>query len=328
MKDNYDCFLTVCCITYNHVGYISQCIEGFLMQKTTFPIRIIIHDDASTDGTTDILKDYERKNPSLIKLILQIENKYSKGIDIFSTYIYPILNCKYIATCEGDDYWTDPYKLQKQVDFLEANPKYVFCGHNFMNNIDGWITEHRNVDSWYKKGVYDIDTKTLLTYWPVSTLTMVERLDAVLEANRIIIDNGYKHPCDLHLFYHLTKLGLGYAFPDKMAVYRIHSGGVFGGANAERKAQFSNMITRELFEKNKDDDVLRNQLRRTVIDEMRTVNSYSVYKRIKYFGEYLSVSRGMKEHINGCVCFILSFMPRKLRFEAFTRILKNRKRND
>lgn len=325
---NNNPLLTIGCITYNHADYISQCIEGFLMQKTTFPFEIIIHDDASTDGTSEIVKKYADKYPDLIKAIIQTENQYSKGGRIYHRFIHPISRGKYIATCEGDDYWTDPYKLQKQVDFLEANPKYVFCGHNFMNNIDGWITEHRNVDSWYKKGVYDIDTKTLLTYWPVSTLTMVERLDAVLEANRIITENGYKHACDLHLFYHLTKLGLGYALPDKMAVYRIHSGGVFGGANAEGKARFSNMITRELFEKNKDDDTLRNQLRRTVIDEMRTVNSYSVYKRIKYFEEYLSVSKGMKEHINGCVCFILSFMPRKLRFEAFTIILKNRKRND
>lgn len=325
---NNNPLLTIGCITYNHAGYISQCIEGFLMQKTTFPFEIIIHDDASTDGTSEIVKEYADKYPDLIKAIIQTKNQYSNGGRIYSRFIHPISRGKYIATCEGDDYWTDPYKLQKQVDFLEANPKYVFCGHNIMNNIDGWITEHRNVDSWYKKGIYDIDTKTLLTYWPVSTLTMVERLDAVLEANRIITENGYKHACDLHLFYHLTKLGLGYALPDKMAVYRIHSGGVFGGANAEGKARFSNMITRELFEKNKDDDTLRNQLRRTVIDEMRTVNSYSVYKRIKYFEEYLSVSKGMKEHINGCVCFILSFMPRKLRFEAFTIILKNRKRND
>lgn len=320
--------VSICCITYNHVNYISQCIEGFLMQKTTFPIEIIIHDDASTDGTGKIIEQYARKYIGLIKIIKQKENQYSKDPRILNNFCYPLVSYKYVALCEGDDYWTDPYKLQKQVDFLEANPKYVFCGHNFMNNIEGWITEHRNAESWYKKGFYDINTEILIKYWPISTLTILSRLDTIIEANRIITENGYKHACDLHLFYHLTKLGLGYALPDKMAVYRIHSGGVFGGANAEGKARFSNMITRELFEKNKNDDTLRNQLRRTVIDEMRTVNSYSVYKRIKYFEEYLSVSKGMKEHINGCVCFILSFMPRKLRFEAFTIILKNRKKND
>lgn len=266
--------LTIGCITYNHVGYISQCIEGFLMQKTTFPIEIIIHDDASTDGTSDIVKSYAEKYPSLIKAIIQKENQYSNGGRIYSRFIYPICNGKYIATCEGDDYWIDPYKLQKQVDFLEANPQYVFCGHNYMNNLYGKVYEYIDVDHWYKKGIYDIDTKTFLKYWPISTLTMVERLDAVLEANLVITENGYKHACDLHLFYHLTKIGLGYAFPEKMAVYRVHSGGVFGGVSYESKSRFSNMITWELYEKNKADDTLRNQLRRTVIDKMRTIDSY------------------------------------------------------
>jgi glycosyltransferase involved in cell wall biosynthesis len=119
--------VSISCITYNHAPYISQCLDGFLMQKTDFPIEVLIHDDASTDGTADIIREYEKKYPEIIKPIYQTENQYSKGIRISMTYNYLRANGKYIAFCEGDDYWIDPYKLQKQVDFLEKNPEYGMC---------------------------------------------------------------------------------------------------------------------------------------------------------------------------------------------------------
>ena len=123
--------VSVCCITYNHESYIRKSIEGFLMQKTTFPIEIIIHDDASTDGTAIIVKEYADKYPQLIVPILQTENQWSKGIRPSPTYIWPRARGKYIALCEGDDYWTDPLKLQKQVDFLEANTEYGLVYTNY-----------------------------------------------------------------------------------------------------------------------------------------------------------------------------------------------------
>lgn len=114
--------VSVCCITYNHAPYIQQCIKGFLIQKTNFSFEIIINDDCSTDGTTEILKQYADKYPNLIRLVLHDENQYSKGIrSILATFVYPLAKGKYIALCEGDDYWTDPLKLQKQIDMLEKN---------------------------------------------------------------------------------------------------------------------------------------------------------------------------------------------------------------
>lgn len=101
------------------------------MQKTTFPIEIIIHDDASTDGTAKIVKEYADKYPDLIVPILQTENQYSQGIKPSHKFVFPRARGKYIAFCEGDDYWTDPYKLQKQVDFLEANPDYGMVHTDF-----------------------------------------------------------------------------------------------------------------------------------------------------------------------------------------------------
>ncbi len=122
--------VSISCITYNHENYIRDAIEGFLMQKTTFPVEILIHDDASTDKTPEIIHEYEQRFPDLIFPIFQKENQYSKGIGVTRVYQFPRAKGKYIAMCEGDDYWTDPYKLQKLMDFMEANQDFSLCFHN------------------------------------------------------------------------------------------------------------------------------------------------------------------------------------------------------
>ena len=121
--------VSICSITYNHAPYIRQCLDGFLMQKTNFPFEIIINDDCSTDGTTEIIKEYAAKYPDLIKPVFHDENQYQKGVrGMYVKYVFPKAQGKYLALCEGDDYWIDPLKLQKQVDFLESHPNisYVF----------------------------------------------------------------------------------------------------------------------------------------------------------------------------------------------------------
>lgn len=111
--------VSISCITYNHEPYIRECLDGFIMQKTDFAFEVLIHDDASTDKTADIIREYEAKFPNLIKPIYQTENQFSKKVgSINAKFNYPRAKGKYIALCEGDDYWTDPLKLQKQVDFF------------------------------------------------------------------------------------------------------------------------------------------------------------------------------------------------------------------
>lgn len=125
-----DVLVSISCTTYNHAPYIRECLEGFLMQKCDFAYEILIHDDASTDGTIDIIKEYQEKYPEIIKPYIQKENQWSKGVrGMNAKYNFSRAQGKYIALCEGDDYWTDPLKLQKQVDFLEENPDYVLTGH-------------------------------------------------------------------------------------------------------------------------------------------------------------------------------------------------------
>jgi len=106
-QSNTDPLVSICCLTYNHAPYIRDAIEGFLMQKTNFPVEILIHDDASTDGTADIIREYETRYPDIIKPIYQTENQYSKGVKISWEYQFSRARGKYIALCEGDDYWTD-----------------------------------------------------------------------------------------------------------------------------------------------------------------------------------------------------------------------------
>lgn len=116
--------VSICCLAYNHAPYIRQCLDGLLAQQADFPFEVLVHDDASHDDTPRIIAEYETQYPEIIKPIYQKENQYSKGIKINQFYQYPRAQGKYIAICEGDDYWTDPRKLQKQVDFLEAHPEY------------------------------------------------------------------------------------------------------------------------------------------------------------------------------------------------------------
>lgn len=115
-----DIKVSVICITYNQAEYIKDAINSFLMQKTNFSYEIIIHDDASTDGTIEVLKYYEKKYPSKVRIVYEEENQYSKGVNI-SDVLFKIATGKYFAFCEGDDFWTDQYKLQKQFDYMEQH---------------------------------------------------------------------------------------------------------------------------------------------------------------------------------------------------------------
>lgn len=120
-------------ITYNQKDYISQCIDGILMQQVHFPIEIIIGDDRSNDGTREILLQYANDFPEIIKLNLR--EVRGKGIPGKENFVSTLELChgEYITFCDGDDYWTDPLKLQKQVDFLEANADYIIHSGNALN---------------------------------------------------------------------------------------------------------------------------------------------------------------------------------------------------
>ena len=147
--------VTIKCITYNHEQYISDALDGFLMQETTFPFEVIVHDDASTDNTAKIIKEYEKKYPNIIKPIYETENQYSKHDESITRIINSKIKGKYIAFCEGDDYWTNSKKLQIQYDFLENNSDYIGVGH-MTNSVDKYGNKVQTfIDS--KSGEYTIN---------------------------------------------------------------------------------------------------------------------------------------------------------------------------
>lgn len=121
--------VSICCATYNHEKYIRKAIESFLAQKTSFPFEILIHDDASTDGTADIICYYQKRYPNIIRPIYQNENQYSKGKKILYEFLFPKARGKYIAICEGDDYWVDQNKLQLQYKHMEEKSNCTLCFH-------------------------------------------------------------------------------------------------------------------------------------------------------------------------------------------------------
>lgn len=142
--DERPLMVTIRCLCYNHEPYIRQCLEGFVMQKTSFRFEAIVHDDASTDRSADIIREYARNYPDIIKPIYESENQYSKHDGSLSRIVNEACKGKYIALCEGDDYWIDPFKLQKQVGFLEDHVDYglVYSNH-FVLSPRGLMKEYR-----------------------------------------------------------------------------------------------------------------------------------------------------------------------------------------
>lgn len=223
-----DIVVTILTLAYNHEPYIRECLDGIVMQQTKFKFELLIHDDASTDGTANIIREYESKYPEIIKPIYQKENQYSKKVPIGVTYLYPRAKGKYIALCEGDDYWTDPLKLQKQVDFLEANPDYVMCTHHFntYNQEDGSFGEDWNLN-FTEDFTFDLDFFIKRDCWITQPLTLLFRRCSL----NLCEYSQYPNAKDVTLIYHILKKGKGIFLKDNMSIYRCHYGGIWSGAN-------------------------------------------------------------------------------------------------
>ena len=280
--------VSICCATYNHVHFIRQCLDGFVMQKTKFPFEVLIHDDASTDGTQDVIREYEAKYPDIIKPIYQKENQYSKGVRVSLVYNYSRVRGKYVALCEGDDYWTDPYKLQKQVDFLENHPDYVMCSHRWSEYFEDEKRLSPDIpgDVILDGRVYTLDN-LVRGAWYFQPLTVMYRW-AALDLERY---SRYKYAKDITLFYVLLLHGKGYCLGDTMAVYRLHSGGVWQGLDLNRQRQQDLFIKLALYEVEKTKEAATFLLQeftktRSRIWMLRNVRQYSKIAVIlsKHFG--------------------------------------------
>ncbi|MCD7925525.1 MAG: glycosyltransferase [Bacteroides sp.] len=212
--------LSIQCLVYNHEPYLRQCLDGFIMQKTNFDYEVVVHDDASTDNSASIISEYTRRYPKLIKPIYESENLYSRVGNKISFIINEKCSGKYIALCEGDDYWTDPLKLQKQINFLEANLEYSMCFHNTI--------EHYEFDEKADRifsNVRDADYTGLEIYerWIVPTASVVLRRNVFFSPiYKQAISNEKFIYWDILLFLSCANEGMLRGMSDVMSVYRRH----------------------------------------------------------------------------------------------------------
>ena len=224
--------LSIICLTYNHAAFIKGTLDGFIRQETDFPFEVVVHDDASTDSTAAIVREYAARYPNLIKPIYQQENQYQLGVP-FSTRLFAQARGRYIAYCEGDDYWTDPRKLQIQVDFLETHRDYVMTYHDaFMFNSQG-VVRTPHLTGKYRK---DATALQLQKARPVSTLTvcfrnLVKELPPELHGVEVL---------DICWWSLLGAHGKGKFIEEiKPAAYRVHEGGIFSMRSSKQRIQMT-----------------------------------------------------------------------------------------
>lgn len=222
--------LSVICLTYNHAKFIRQALDGFVMQKTNFSFEVIIHDDASTDGTADIIREYETKYPDIIKPIYQTENQWGKK-NIWREIVFPLVKGEYVLYCEGDDYFTEENKLQKQVDYLDAHPECSICFHPVAvkwedkSKPDSIFPTNRVI---HNKTVFTFNDLIQGNFMQTNSVMYRWRFhkDSLDLIKDVLPGDWY-----LHLLHaQVGKIGF---LPDVMAVYRKHSGGIWYGAGKE-----------------------------------------------------------------------------------------------
>lgn len=211
--------VSVCIITYNHERYIRKCLEGVMMQQTSFSFEVIIGEDCSTDNTRAIIKEFEARYPGIIKPVYHEKNVGAQRNAY--EFCLPRLTGKYIAICEGDDYWTDPHKLQKQVDFLEQNNDFVLCFHPVAT-----IGEHNEVIK-----QEEINAEMTVFDWKsmfqkhITTLSVVFR-NCITAAHEDFYHAEYG---DIFLFTVLSRYGKLAELGFMGGCYRKHAAGLYGG---------------------------------------------------------------------------------------------------
>ena len=214
-KEEQPLMVTIRCITYNHEPYIRQCLEGFIMQKTNFRFEAIVHDDASTDETANIIREYAEKYPDIIKPIFETENQYSKLDGSIQRIMSEHIHGKYVAMCEGDDYWIDPLKLQKQVDFLESNPRYSMCAHNAFV-----FYQQKNDVCLFNKTSYsgELSVHDAIHAWkiPTASILVLSEIAKEYPSWLAVIYSG-----DYSLILRTLLKGKIYLNSDIMSVYRV-----------------------------------------------------------------------------------------------------------
>lgn len=206
--------VSIQCLVYNHEPYLRQCLDGFVMQKTNFKFEAIVHDDVSTDNSAAIIREYAEKYPDIIKPIFETENQYSKHDGSLDKIMADACNGKYIALCEGDDYWIDPLKLQKQVDFMESNIAFSMCFHMVDIRSEGNMEKVQYFEQLEDR---EYSPNEIIRKWIIPTCSMFYRS----EVNARKPHNSKFVFGDDVIYATCLSLGKIYGMSDIMGVYRL-----------------------------------------------------------------------------------------------------------
>ena len=223
--------VSICCVTYRHEKYLAQALESFLRQQEDVPIEILAHDDASPDGTADVLRAYAAKYPNVIFPLYETENQYRKGVAMDATFNFPRARGRYIALCEGDDFWRDPHKLKLQTDYLQAHPECTFCFTNAVVHDESGQRPDRPFLPYYPADAallppegrtFTLDEIIPLSFLP--TASFVFPRAALERIPRAMLTRPCPHG-DLRLKLLLTGLGSAAYLPRETCVYRLNIAG-------------------------------------------------------------------------------------------------------
>ena len=245
-KDNRPLMVSICCTAYNQEEQIRECLDGFVMQQTNFRFEAVVHDDASTDGTATIIKEYAEKYPDIIKPILETENQYSKHDGSLERIMNEAATGKYVAWCEGDDCWIDPLKLQKQVDYLESHPDCMLV-HTDMEVKDVNTGEVLH-GKWKKQKNFNLIQRNfgaklipliLAGEYSVTTLTVCARRTIIEQCEKEgLVPSGREFLMgDTTRWIALASKGEIHLIPDVCACYHVV------GESATHSKNYSNVIT-------------------------------------------------------------------------------------
>lgn len=275
MKNCNEIIVSVICMAYNHEKYIRDALEGFVNQKTNFKYEVIIHDDASTDGTAQIIQEYAVKYSNIIKPIFEKENQYSKNVEIGKTIIFPRIQGKYVAICEGDDYWNNVNKLQKQVDFLESHGEYSACVHNSIE-----LNCHTGKKRFINNKRYDCRLSMEEIFenstGQFQTSSLVYRKEFYILPDEFLVNKIGDVPKAVYL----AVVGNVFYFKDVMSVYRLYTEGSWSSRNVLNNRE-QNLIN----------------VNNDIIEMFKKVD---LYTKGKYHGELVNAQRVREYNILKC----------------------------
>lgn len=274
--------VSICCVTYNHEQYIGQALESFLLQETNFTYEIVIGEDHSTDHTRAVIESYMASYPGMIRLIAQ---EHNLGPISNQLAVHDAARGKYIAMCDGDDFWTDQTKLQRQVDFLEHHPDYVICCHHteVINDQDELV--YRKAERVAME--YSYDDMLLGKREETRTCSvMMRNLDVI---NGIRQQPWYFKCRGADVLFKLYALAITgkkiYVLPDVMGCYRLHRGGIWSMIDTRLRKRwmirdFNLMVEHFKYSAAIKRDLLKFYLRRYFLFDLRTLSLNSAWSTI------------------------------------------------